>query len=91
MNASQIPQESEDKEHKETPLTIEVRIIVSPSLFFLPKLISVALCDRLLVLQAFKETLAKIRLCSRLEGLLIRKRQLSNGDSPDIHAQKVSL
>ncbi|CAA0402376.1 hypothetical protein AtNW77_Chr5g0097041 [Arabidopsis thaliana] len=61
MNASQIPQESEDKEHKETPLTIE----------------------------AFKETLAKIRLCSRLEGLLIRKRQLSNGDSPDIHAQKV--
>ncbi|CAE6099540.1 unnamed protein product [Arabidopsis arenosa] len=61
MNASQIPQESEDKELKEAPLTIE----------------------------AFKETLAKIRLCSRLEGLLIRKRQLSNGDSPDIHAQKV--
>ncbi|KAG7555139.1 hypothetical protein ISN44_As11g013120 [Arabidopsis suecica] len=61
MNASQIPQESGDKELKEAPLTIE----------------------------AFKETLAKIRLCSRLEGLLIRKRQLSNGDSPDIHAQKV--
>ncbi|KAL1201317.1 hypothetical protein V5N11_022431 [Cardamine amara subsp. amara] len=61
MNASQIPQEREDKELKEAPLTIE----------------------------AFKETLAKIRLCSRLEGLLIRKRQLSNGDSPDIHAQKV--
>ncbi|CAH8270982.1 unnamed protein product [Arabidopsis lyrata] len=61
MNASPIPQETEDKELKEAPLTIE----------------------------AFKETLAKIRLCSRLEGLLIRKRQLSNGDSPDIHAQKV--
>ncbi|KFK25588.1 hypothetical protein AALP_AA8G134100 [Arabis alpina] len=61
MNTSRSPQESEDKELKEAPLTIE----------------------------AFKETLAKIRLCSRLEGLLIRKRQLSNGDSPDIHAQKV--
>uniref|UniRef100_A0A1J3FIP4 Uncharacterized protein n=1 Tax=Noccaea caerulescens TaxID=107243 RepID=A0A1J3FIP4_NOCCA len=61
MNAPRFPQESEDKELKEAPLTIE----------------------------ALKETLAKIRLCSRLEGLLIRKRQLSNGDSPDIHAQKV--
>uniref|UniRef100_A0A1J3CBC3 Uncharacterized protein n=1 Tax=Noccaea caerulescens TaxID=107243 RepID=A0A1J3CBC3_NOCCA len=61
MNAARFPQESEDKELKEAPLTIE----------------------------ALKETLAKIRLCSRLEGLLIRKRQLSNGDSPDIHAQKV--
>ncbi|XP_010453435.1 PREDICTED: uncharacterized protein LOC104735361 isoform X2 [Camelina sativa] len=61
INASQIPQQSEEKELKEAPLTIE----------------------------AFKETLAKIRLCSRLEGLLVRKRQLSNGDSPDIHAQKV--
>ncbi|CAN7068298.1 hypothetical protein IGI04_041502 [Brassica rapa subsp. trilocularis] len=61
MNASRFPQESDDKEVKEAPLTIE----------------------------ALKETLAKIRICSRLEGLLIRKRQLSNGDSPDIHAQKV--
>ncbi|CAN7035411.1 unnamed protein product [Brassica oleracea var. botrytis] len=61
MNTSQIPQESEDKEVKAAPLTIE----------------------------ALKETLAKIRLCSRLEALLNRKRQLSNGDSPDIHAQKV--
>ncbi|KAJ0229052.1 hypothetical protein HA466_0315250 [Hirschfeldia incana] len=62
MNVSETPpQESEDKEVKKTPLTIE----------------------------ALKQTLAKIRLCSRLEGLLIRKRQLSNGDSPDIHAQKV--
>ncbi|KAG2239579.1 hypothetical protein Bca52824_091639 [Brassica carinata] len=61
MNVSESPQESEDKEVKEAPLTIE----------------------------ALKQTLAKIRLCSRLEGLLIRKRQLSNGDSPDIHAQKV--
>ncbi|CAN7037707.1 hypothetical protein BRARA_B00503 [Brassica rapa] len=57
----ETPQESEDKEVKEAPLTIE----------------------------ALKQTLAKIRLCSRIEGLLIRKRQLSNGDSPDIHAQKV--
>ncbi|KAJ4911993.1 Uncharacterized protein Rs2_06614 [Raphanus sativus] len=61
MNFSESPQESEDKEVKKAPLTIE----------------------------ALKQTLAKIRLCSRLEGLLIRKRQLSNGDSPDIHAQKV--
>ncbi|KAJ0243439.1 hypothetical protein HA466_0194940 [Hirschfeldia incana] len=61
MNASQVPQESEDKEGKEAPLTIE----------------------------ALKETLAKIRICSRLEALLIRKRELSSGDSPDIHAQKV--
>ncbi|CAN8236543.1 unnamed protein product [Cochlearia groenlandica] len=42
-----------------------------------------------LTIEALKETLTKIRLCSRLEGLLIRKRELSNGDSPDIHAQKV--
>ncbi|CAN6992615.1 unnamed protein product [Brassica oleracea var. botrytis] len=61
MNVSESPQESEDKEVKNAPLTIE----------------------------ALKQTLAKIRLCSRLEGLLIRKRHLSNGDSPDIHAQKV--
>ncbi|KAF2560868.1 hypothetical protein F2Q70_00014278 [Brassica cretica] len=61
MNVSESPQESEDKEVKKAPLTIE----------------------------ALKQTLAKIRLCSRIEGLLIRKRQLSNGDSPDIHAQKV--
>ncbi|CAN7121273.1 unnamed protein product [Brassica rapa subsp. narinosa] len=61
MKVFETPQESEDKEVKEAPLTIE----------------------------ALKQTLAKIRLCSRIEGLLIRKRQLSNGDSPDIHAQKV--
>ncbi|KAG2240250.1 hypothetical protein Bca52824_090893 [Brassica carinata] len=61
MNVSESPQESEDKEVKNAPLTIE----------------------------ELKQTLAKIRLCSRLEGLLIRKRHLSNGDSPDIHAQKV--
>ncbi|KAH0907411.1 hypothetical protein BRARA_J02082 [Brassica rapa] len=61
MNASQFQQESEDKEGKAAPLTIE----------------------------ALKETLAKIRICSRLEALLVKKRQLSNGDSPDIHAQKV--
>ncbi|CAG7911330.1 unnamed protein product [Brassica rapa] len=61
MKASQFQQESEDKEGKAAPLTIE----------------------------ALKETLAKIRICSRLEALLVRKRQLSNGDSPDIHAQKV--
>ncbi|KAM6582604.1 hypothetical protein CsatB_009606 [Cannabis sativa] len=37
----------------------------------------------------FKEALAQIRACSKLEALLLKKKVLNNGDSPEIHAQKV--
>ncbi|WOG96543.1 hypothetical protein DCAR_0415879 [Daucus carota subsp. sativus] len=36
-----------------------------------------------------KESMAKFKLCSKLETLLLRKKYLNNGDSPEIHAQKV--
>ncbi|XP_021688305.2 uncharacterized protein LOC110670532 isoform X2 [Hevea brasiliensis] len=39
--------------------------------------------------EALKEALAQIRICSRLEGLLLKKKNLYFGDSPEIHAQKV--
>jgi hypothetical protein len=39
--------------------------------------------------QALKEALAQIRVCSRLEGLLLKKKFLSNGDTQEVHAQKV--
>ncbi|KAJ6322852.1 hypothetical protein OIU77_012654 [Salix suchowensis] len=39
-------------------------------------------------IEALKEALEQIRICSRLEGLLLRKKTLSLGDSPEIHAQK---
>ncbi|KAL9365431.1 hypothetical protein Peur_043304 [Populus x canadensis] len=40
-------------------------------------------------IKVLKEALAQIRICSRLEGLLLKKKTLSLGDSPEIHAQKV--
>nr|KYP75417.1 hypothetical protein KK1_008145 [Cajanus cajan] len=40
-------------------------------------------------LEALKIALAQIRICSRLEALLLKKKNLSNGDSPEIHSQKV--
>ncbi|XP_028801490.1 spindle pole body component 110 [Neltuma alba] len=40
-------------------------------------------------IEALKEALAQIRICSRLEGLLLKKRNLNSGDSPEVHAQKV--
>lgn len=40
-------------------------------------------------LQALKVALGQIRICSRLEGLLLKKKNISNGDSPEVHAQKV--
>ncbi|KAJ4977606.1 hypothetical protein NE237_008386 [Protea cynaroides] len=40
-------------------------------------------------LEALKEALAEVRHCSRLEALLLKKKSLNNGDSPEIHAQKV--
>ncbi|KAM7269942.1 hypothetical protein ACFE04_029156 [Oxalis oulophora] len=40
-------------------------------------------------IETLKRALAQIRVCSRLEGLLIKKKTLNNGDSPEIHALKV--
>ncbi|KAF8396682.1 hypothetical protein HHK36_018307 [Tetracentron sinense] len=40
-------------------------------------------------IEALKEALAQVRLCSRLEALLLKKKSLNNGESPEIHAQKV--
>jgi hypothetical protein len=42
-------------------------------------------------LQALKEEIAQVQLCSKLEALLLRKKSLSNGDSPKLHAEKVSF
>ncbi|KAA0062211.1 protein MLP1-like protein [Cucumis melo var. makuwa] len=39
--------------------------------------------------QALKAALSHIRMCSRVEGLLLKKKLLNNGDSPEIHAQKI--
>nr|GMC48106.1 monogalactosyldiacylglycerol synthase 2, chloroplastic-like [Ipomoea batatas] len=39
--------------------------------------------------RALKEALALIRVCSRLEALLLKKKTLKFGDSPEIHAQKI--
>ncbi|XP_075102160.1 uncharacterized protein LOC107780496 isoform X2 [Nicotiana tabacum] len=40
-------------------------------------------------LEALKVALAHIRVCSRLEGLLLKKKTLKFGDSPEVHSQKV--
>lgn len=40
-------------------------------------------------IEALKEALAQIRICFRLEGLLLKKKNLNFGDSPEIHALKV--
>ncbi|OIT23381.1 PREDICTED: sporulation-specific protein 15-like isoform X2 [Nicotiana attenuata] len=40
-------------------------------------------------LEALKAALAHIRVCSRLEGLLLKKKTLKHGDSPEVHSQKV--
>ncbi|RDY14727.1 hypothetical protein CR513_00161 [Mucuna pruriens] len=45
--------------------------------------------ETIATLEALKVALSQIRICSRLEALLLRKKNLSNGDSPEIHAQKV--
>ncbi|KAB2596038.1 rootletin-like [Pyrus ussuriensis x Pyrus communis] len=44
---------------------------------------------KLETIEALKEALTQIRACSRLEGILLKKKLLNNGDSPEIHAQKV--
>ncbi|OMP02713.1 hypothetical protein COLO4_10883 [Corchorus olitorius] len=40
-------------------------------------------------IEALKEALAQIRICSTLEGIFLKKKSLNNGDSAEIHAQKV--
>lgn len=39
--------------------------------------------------EALKEAFEQVQLCSRLEELLLKKKLLNNGDSPEIHAKKV--
>ncbi|XP_075513444.1 uncharacterized protein LOC142548800 isoform X1 [Primulina tabacum] len=45
--------------------------------------------DISLTIEGLKEALAHIRACSRLEGLLLKKKALKFGDTTEIHAQKV--
>ncbi|XP_039836716.1 coiled-coil domain-containing protein 150-like isoform X2 [Panicum virgatum] len=40
-------------------------------------------------LEAFKEALNEVRLCSRVEELLLKKKSITPGDSLDVHSQKV--
>ncbi|RZC82128.1 hypothetical protein C5167_044916 [Papaver somniferum] len=40
-------------------------------------------------IEALKEELAEVRLYSKLEALVLQKKFLNNGDSPEVHAQKV--
>ncbi|KAJ4831229.1 hypothetical protein Tsubulata_005519 [Turnera subulata] len=39
--------------------------------------------------KAREETVKQFHLCSMLEALLLKKKSLSNGDTPEVHAQKV--
>ncbi|MBA0579584.1 hypothetical protein Gorai_021835, partial [Gossypium raimondii] len=41
------------------------------------------------MIEALKEALGLVRLYSRLEALLLKKKTLSNGDTPQLHAEKV--
>ncbi|MBA0733159.1 hypothetical protein Gogos_017197, partial [Gossypium gossypioides] len=43
------------------------------------------------MIEALKEALGLVRLYSRLEALLLKKKTLSNGDTPQLHAEKVQL
>ncbi|CAL9123438.1 unnamed protein product [Musa textilis] len=43
------------------------------------------------LVEVLKEALAEVYLCSRLEALLLRKKSIKNGESPDIHSQKACL
>lgn len=40
--------------------------------------------------EALKEALAQILLCSQVEALLLKKKSLRTGDSPEVHAEKVN-
>ncbi|XP_020422830.1 uncharacterized protein LOC18775247 isoform X1 [Prunus persica] len=45
--------------------------------------------ERDATIENLKEALVEIQLCSRLEDLLLKKKSLSNGDSPEMHCEKV--
>ncbi|KAF3636560.1 putative centromere-associated protein E-like isoform X2 [Capsicum annuum] len=45
--------------------------------------------ETLASIEVLKEALAHIRVCSKLEGLLLKKKTLKYGDSPEVHVQKV--
>jgi len=45
----------------------------------------------LCLLQAFKEALSEVRLCSRVEELLLKKKSITPGDSLEVHSQKASI
>lgn len=45
----------------------------------------------LISLQNLKAALVEIQLCSRLEALLLKKKSLNSGDSPELHSEKVSV
>jgi hypothetical protein len=47
--------------------------------------------NSLVPLQALQEAIAQIGLCSKFEALLLRKKPFSNGDSSELHAEKVSF
>ncbi|CAM8954833.1 unnamed protein product [Rhodiola kirilowii] len=40
-------------------------------------------------IEELRQALAQIRNCSKMEGLLLKKKFLSSSDSPEIHAQKI--
>lgn len=42
-----------------------------------------------LTMEAVEEKLGQIQLCSTLEALLLKKKSLRNGDSPEMHVEKV--
>uniref|UniRef100_A0A6N2LDI7 Uncharacterized protein n=1 Tax=Salix viminalis TaxID=40686 RepID=A0A6N2LDI7_SALVM len=42
-----------------------------------------------LTMEALEEKLGQIQLCSTLEALLLKKKSLRNGDSPEMHVEKV--
>ncbi|CAL9078363.1 unnamed protein product [Musa textilis] len=39
--------------------------------------------------EALKKALAEVRICSRFEGLLLKKKKIKSGESLEIHSQKV--
>ncbi|CAA7389555.1 unnamed protein product [Spirodela intermedia] len=43
----------------------------------------------LIDIEVLNEALAEVRLCSRLEGLLLKKKSINSGDTVEIHSQKV--
>lgn len=40
-------------------------------------------------LEALKEALSEVQLCSKLEALLVKKKSLNNGETPQTHSQKI--